>query len=141
MNSKFVVTSKALISAFRHERFEIFDVFLVYDFEFALNELSVKNSTTSRKWCERLVWTRFFFFDDSFLFIRRFQIISSSFFDVQCDSFFSSTFRHRYRFSAFFISKELDLEKKNLFTKQRFLSNAKHIVEFLKRKLQFARHN
>ncbi len=87
--------------------------FSIYDFEFALNELNVKDSTTSRKWCERLVWIRFFFFcDDSLLFIRRFQIISSSFFDVQCNSFFSSTSRRRHRFSALFISEELDLEKK-----------------------------
>jgi hypothetical protein len=86
--------------------------FSIYDFEFALNELSVKDSTTNRKWCERLVWTRFSFFLRWFAsFHSTFQIISSSFFDVQCNLFSSSTFRRRYRFSAFFISEELDLEE------------------------------
>jgi hypothetical protein len=98
-----------------------------YDFEFALNELNVKDSTTNDKWCERLVKTRFFFFcDDSLLFIRRFQIISSSFVDVQCDLFFSSTFRRRYRFNALFVSEELDLEKKFVHETKIFIERKTH---------------
>jgi hypothetical protein len=87
--------------------------FSICDFEFALNELNVKDSTTNRKSCEKFVWTRFFFFcDDSLFFIRHSQIISSNFLDVQRSSFSSSTSRRRYCFSVFFISEELDLKKK-----------------------------
>jgi hypothetical protein len=62
LNSKFVVISKALFSTSRREKFEISTCFSICDFEFALNELSVKNSTTNRRSYEKLAWTRFFFF-------------------------------------------------------------------------------
>jgi hypothetical protein len=114
LNSKFVVISRTLFSAFRREKFEIFDVFLDLWFRVRVQRIKRQRlddeSQMMRKTCLNSIF--FFFFDDSLFFIRRFQIISSSFFDVQCNSFSSSTSRRRYRFSAFFVSEELDLEKK-----------------------------
>jgi hypothetical protein len=113
LNSKFVVISKALFSAFRREKFEIFDVFL--DLWLRVRAQRIKRqklndeSQMMRKTYLNSIF--FFFYDDSFLIIRHFQIISSNFLDVQCNSFSSSTFRRRYRFNAFFVSKELDFEK------------------------------
>jgi hypothetical protein len=113
LNSKFVVTSKTLFSTFHRERFEIFDVF--FDLWFRIRVQRAKDqklddvSQMMRKTCLNSI---FFFCDDSLLFIQRFQIISSNFLDVQCDLFSSSTFRRRYRFSAFFVWEEFDFEKK-----------------------------
>jgi hypothetical protein len=86
--------------------------FSIYDFEFALNELNVKNSTTSRKWCERFVLTRFFFFTMIRFFNLTFSNNFVKFSRWECNSFFLSTFRRRYRVKAFFVSEEHDLEKK-----------------------------
>ncbi len=114
LNSKFVVISKALLSASRRERFEIFDVF--FDLWFRIRAQRIKRqkfddeSQMMRKTCLNSIF--FFFCDDSLLFIQRFQIISSSFVDVQCDLFSSSTSHRRYFFSALFVSEELDLEEK-----------------------------
>ncbi len=114
MNSKFVIISKALLFASRYERFEIFDV--SFDSWFRVRAQRIKRqrfddkSQMMRKTYLNSIF--FFFCDDSFFFIRRFQIISLNFLDVQCNSFSSSTFRRRHRFSAFFNTEELDLEKK-----------------------------
>ncbi len=82
----------------------------ICDCVFSLNVWNVKDSTMNRKWCETFVEIQFFFNYDSFLFVRRFQIISSNFLDMQCCSFFASTFRCRHDFCTLFVSKEFDLE-------------------------------
>jgi hypothetical protein len=83
----------------------------IYDFEFAFSELNVKDSTTNRKSCKTYL-NSIFFCDDLFFFIRRLQIISSSFLDVQRNSFSLLTSCRYHCFNAFFISEELDLERK-----------------------------
>ncbi len=116
--------------------------FSICDFEFALNERNVKDSTTCRKWCERFVWIRFSFFSRWFVFFH--STFSDNFVKFsRCAMRFiffvnvslSLSFQRIFRF------KRTWLRKKNLFTKRRFLLNAKHFVEFLKRKLQFEQHS
>jgi hypothetical protein len=114
LNSKFVVTSKALFAASRREKSEIFDVF--FDLWFRIRAQRAKRqrfddeSQIVRKIYLNSIF--FFFCDDSLFFIRRSQIVSSNFLDVSRSSFSSSTSRRRHCFSALFISEELDLRKK-----------------------------
>jgi hypothetical protein len=117
--------------------------FSICDFEFALSEFNVEDSTTNRKSCEKLIWMRFFFF-----FLRWFVSFHSTFtnnfvkfsrcaakfilfVDVLSSSLLQRIFHFRRTWS----------QKRNLFTKWKSLSSAKHIVESLKRKFQFAQHN
>jgi hypothetical protein len=117
--------------------------FSIYDFEFVFNELNVRDSTTSRWWCEKLVWTRFFFF-----FLRWFVSFHSTFSDnfvmsFQCamsfilcvDVSLSLSLQHTFCFRRAW-SRE-----KDLLTRRRFLSISKHIVESLKRSLRSAHNN
>ncbi len=114
----------------------------IYDFEFALSELNVKDSTTNRRSCERFIWTRFSFFlrwfasfhstfADNFVKLSRCAAKFILFVDVSSSSLFQRIFHFRRAWS----------QKRNLFTKRKSLSSAEHIVKFLERKLQFAQHN
>jgi hypothetical protein len=87
--------------------------FSIYDFEFALNELCVKDSTTNRKWCEKFVWIRFSFFLQWFAFFH--SMLSNNFvklsrcvmqFILFVDVSSSSSLQR------IFISEEFDLKKK-----------------------------
>jgi hypothetical protein len=116
--------------------------FSIYDFEFAFSELSVKDSTTNRRSCERFIWTRFSFllrwfaffystFADNFVKLSRCVAKFIFFVYVSSSSLFQRTFHFRRAWS----------QKKDLFTKRRSLSSAEHTVESFKRKLQLAQHN
>ncbi len=115
--------------------------FSIYDFEFAFNELNVKDSTTNRKWYENL-------FKLDFNFLRWFVFFHSTFSNnfvkfSRCAMWFILfvNVSSLLSFQRIFHFKRTWSRKRNLFTKWRFLSNAKHVIEFLKRKLQFARHS
>jgi hypothetical protein len=143
LNSKFVVTSKTLFSASRRKKFEIFDVFL--DLWFRIRAQRIKRQR----------------FDDNSQIVRKIYLNSIFFFFLRWFVFFHSTFADNFvkffRCAAkfiFFVDVSSSLlhqriyhfrrswsRKRNLFTKWRFLSSAEHIVESLKRKLQFAQHN
>jgi hypothetical protein len=114
----------------------------ICDFEFALNELNVKDSTTNRWSYEKFIWIRFSFFLRWFVsfhstfadnFVKFFRCAAKFIFFVDVSS--SSLFQRIFHF------KRSWSQRRNLLTRRRFLSSAKHIVEFLKRRFQFTWHN
>jgi hypothetical protein len=142
LNSKFVVISKALFSTFRREKIEIFDVSC--DLWFRIRAQSIKRqklddvSQMMRKICLNSIYffsQWFVFFHLTFLnnFVKFSRCAMRFIFFVDVSS--SLSFQRIFRF------RKAWLWKRNLLTKRRFLSNAKHIVELIKRKLQFKQHS
>jgi hypothetical protein len=112
LNSKFMIVSRIFLFAFLRDRFDIFDV--SRDLWLRVLAQRVKRqrfddeSQMMRNACRNSIF--FLFSYDLFLFVRRFQIVSSDFFDMQCCSFSASTSRCRHDLCTLFVSKELDLK-------------------------------
>jgi hypothetical protein len=111
LNLKFMIVLRIFVFASFRDRFDIFDIsrdlWLRVLVQRAKRQSLDDESLMMRNVCRNSI---FFSLIMIFFFVRRFQIISSNFLDMQCCSFSASTSRCRYEFCASFVSKKFYLE-------------------------------